>query len=172
MSESIARDLETLEGVACRMPSSNAFVGVLVALADSNIQNQLGMPFDGNEGVAVSEVLVPFPARLGVDPRCPEAEVCREAAAAEEEHPTQPSPGAFRKYISELFDSAIAISDKGSSGRVLHLPNLREIGVMQEGRRRVKRGGCSYREACRRARLRDTPRTDGSFKARLAETNH
>jgi len=67
MSESIARDLETLEGVACRMPSSNAFVGVLVALADSNIQNQLGMPFDGNEGVAVSEVLVPFPARLGAD---------------------------------------------------------------------------------------------------------
>lgn len=40
------------------MPSTNAFVCVLVALADSDVENQLRVALNRNERVAVAEVLI------------------------------------------------------------------------------------------------------------------
>ena len=56
--ETIAGDLEAARGDSIAHAFDECVGGPLIALADGNIQNKLGVAFDGNEYVGVAQVLI------------------------------------------------------------------------------------------------------------------
>jgi hypothetical protein len=58
--ESVGSDLESLPGSCMADAFDKGIRGVLVALAKSDVQNQLSVALDSNEGIGVAEVLIIF----------------------------------------------------------------------------------------------------------------